>query len=117
MWNALYLARFLDEGVIAPSDDRTDPFTAMTKPPSADCSWAFPISIAGYNLSVWQWAAWLLVPVVIFKNIVREGSSPLPIPFMIEVLKYRSLRDQVNVIQLVAATLDIAANVRPSVPP
>eukprot|EP01046_Picozoa_sp_COSAG06_P097505 COSAG06_NODE_43611_length_370_cov_0.955720_2_plen_51_part_01 len=51
MWNALYLARFLDEGVIAPSDDRTDPFTAMTKPPSADCSWAFPISIAGYNLS------------------------------------------------------------------
>jgi hypothetical protein len=36
---------------------------------------------------------------------------------MIEVLKYRSLRDQVNVIQLVAATLDIAASVRPSVPP
>jgi len=72
MWNALYLTRFLDGDVAAPADDRADPFTAMTKPPSPDCTWALPITIAGYNLSAWQWAAWLFVPVVIFKNIVRE---------------------------------------------
>lgn len=70
MWNALYFVRFLDNGKIEPSDDRADPLVAMTKPPSNACAWAFPINVAGYNLSIFQWAAWAFVPVVIFKNIV-----------------------------------------------
>ena len=64
MWNALFITRFLDAcgGDIAPTDDRADAFVAMTKPP-ADCAWAFPISLGDYNLSLWQWVAWLCVPV------------------------------------------------------
>ena len=70
MWNALYFVRFLDDSKIEPSDDRADPFVAMTNPPSTTCAWAFPINVAGYNLSLLQWVAWAFVPVVIFKNIV-----------------------------------------------
>ena len=109
MWNALFITRFLDAcgGDIAPTDDRADAFVAMTKPP-ADCAWAFPISLGDYNLSLWQWVAWLCVPVgkseCFASSFCAAGTRPDTGTSTSVIFK-----NVTNVIQLVAASMDITA--------
>lgn len=76
IWSMLYVVHFMHDGKVS------DAIEALTVAPPADCSWAFPLTIMGTTLGVWQWIAWFCVPISAFKN-------------------------GVNVIQLVSASSDL----------